>query len=128
MNRWEIMGDALEEDWRGDFSMFTAKGNRVVAKACKHIATWIGSFSADRNEAIELIQNEMMRMAESHREIFDTEPHWAICHATAAAFRMRGWKPYNRFNDIPPEVRHMREAQDLDEKMRGRMNMRNDHA
>jgi hypothetical protein len=53
-----------------------------------------------REQAVALVEFGMKTTEKTHPEVFDTEPHWAICAAVAHAFEARGWKPYNRFNDL----------------------------
>jgi hypothetical protein len=85
---------------RTNFEMYTPAGNGAVLTLCERLDRMIREDrSLDRKDAIALVLAEMTKVATTHGEIFDTEPHWLICGATADAFKARDWQPYDRMDD-----------------------------
>lgn len=86
--------------------MCDEKGNRAVAAMLHRLAASILEGKIRRGELPEILNMERHRLGRRYREVWDSEPEWAILHVVNAICAHEGWVPFDKWDLFPAEDRH----------------------
>lgn len=78
------------------FDMYTAAGNKACQSAAKRIVKQAKS-ARDHGDLLKITQAEMAKVAEKHREVYDTEPRYHFGCVVNRICKAKGWDydPYD---------------------------------
>jgi two-component sensor histidine kinase len=82
-----------------DFEMFSPQGNEACRNLVRKISDKIGGKNRfDKADVIQLFRDGVKKIAETHSEVYDTEPTWHIsdlitqvCSEVGYNFQIERW-------------------------------------